>query len=414
MGRKSTFRRTSSALVRKWPSRKRCTRMPWCSKRATWRKARAACPGSNKSANTSRPRLWRCRSARTCKRLRSTNSSSSSCIRSSLPRHGRAGQNSGLGGRFHWLPEGRNTMWKGFQKPKRLASELESLTEKYGRFSAQPFERGWGTTVGNALRRALLSSIEGAAITAVKIEGVLHEFSSIPGVVEDATDIILNLKQVPIKLNTDLPKTIYVNVENPGPVTSAQIEEDADFAVLDKSVYIATVSEGGKLQIEMRAKNGRGYVAADRNYDEDLPIGYIRAARVNPPCAKANKPVKDHMSIFINCEEPVDTIEAPQDIAHDPRLEHLDRSVEELELSVRSYNCLKNANIQTIRELVQKSENEMLKTKNFGRKSLNEIKDILVKMGLALGMKFDEHGRIIWPPLPSQTAAPASEDTVGL
>ena len=166
-------------------------------------------------------------------------------------------------------------MWKGFQKPKRLASELESLTEKYGRFSAQPFERGWGTTVGNGLRRALLSSIEGAAITAVKIEGVLHEFSSIPGVVEDATDIILNLKQVPIKLNTDLPKTIFFNVEHPGPVTSAQIEEDADFAVLDKSVYIATVSEGGKLQIEMRVKNGRGYVAADRNYDEDLPIGYI-------------------------------------------------------------------------------------------------------------------------------------------
>src|SRR5713101_1840850 len=270
-------------------------------------------------------------------------------------------------------------MWKGFQKPKRLASELESLTEKYGRFSAQPFERGWGTTVGNALRRALLSSIEGAAITAVKIEGVLHEFSSIPGVVEDATDIILNLKQVPIKLNTDLPKTIYINVENPGPVTSAQIEEDADFAVLDKSVYISTVSEGGKLQIEMRVKNGRGYVAADRNYDEDLPIGYIPVDSVHSPVRKVNY------------------------------------SVEELELSVRSYNCLKNANIQTIRELVQKSENEMLKTKNFGRKSLNEIKDILTKMGLSLGMKFDEHGRIIWPPLPSQTAPPAStEDTVGL
>jgi len=183
-------------------------------------------------------------------------------------------------------------MWKGFQKPKRLASELESLTEKYGRFSAQPFERGWGTTVGNALRRALLSSIEGAAITAVKIEGVLHEFSSIPGVVEDATDIILNLKQVPIKLNTDLPKTIYVNVEQAGPVTSAQIEEDADFAVLDKSVYIATVSEGGKLQIEMRAKNGRGYVAADRNYDEDLPIGYIPVDSVHSRCARLTTPSK--------------------------------------------------------------------------------------------------------------------------
>src|SRR3984885_12585331 len=135
-------------------------------------------------------------------------------------------------------PEGRNRMWKGFQKPKRLASELESLTEKYGRFSAQPFERGWGTTVGNALRRALLSSIEGAAITAVKIEGVLHEFSPIPGVVEDATDIILNLKQVPLKLNTDQSKTLTLTVDVPGPVTSAKIEEDADIAVLDKNIYI--------------------------------------------------------------------------------------------------------------------------------------------------------------------------------
>src|ERR1700748_1837601 len=349
-------------------------------------------------------------------------------------------------------PEGRNRMWKGFQKPKRLATELESLTDKFGKFSAQPFERGWGTTVGNALRRALLSSIEGAAITAVKIEGVLHEFSSIPGVVEDATHIILKLKQVPIKLNTDLPKTIYLNVEAPGPVTSANIEEDADFAVLDKSVYIATVSEGGKLQIEMRAKNGRGYITPPPNHDKPLPIGYIPVDSVHSPVRKVNysveaarlgqmtdyeklmievwtngaitpqdsiglaaKLVKDHMSIFINFEEPTDVTELPQEITNDPRLEHLDRSVEELELSVRSYNCLKNANIQTIRELVQKSENEMLKTKNFGRKSLNEIKDILVKMGLSLGMKFDEHGRIIWPPLPSQTAPPTSmEDTAGL
>src|SRR3954469_16058353 len=305
-------------------------------------------------------------------------------------------------------------MWKGFQKPKRLAAELESLTDKYGKFSAQPFERGWGTTVGNALRRALLSSIEGAAITAVKIEGVLHKFSSIPGVVEDATDIILNLKQVPIKLNTDLPKTIYVNVENPGPVTSAQIEEDADFAVLDKSVYIATVSEGGKLQIEMRAKNGRGYVAADRNYDEDLPIGYIPVDSVHSPVRKVNyaveaarlgqmtdydklmlevwtngaispqdaigqaaKLLKDHMAIFFNFEETPEVAEEPAERAANQMNEVLNRSVEELELSVRSYNCLKNANIQTIGDLVQKSESEMLRTKNFGRKSLNEIKEIL-------------------------------------
>jgi DNA-directed RNA polymerase subunit alpha len=342
-------------------------------------------------------------------------------------------------------------MWKGFQKPKRLATELESLTDKFGKFSAQPFERGWGTTVGNSLRRALLSSIEGAAITAVKIEGVLHEFSSIPGVVEDATDIILNLKQVPLKLNNDQPKTIYVNVENPGIVTSAMIEEDSDFAVLDKTVYIATVNEGGKLQLEMRVKNGRGYVSADRNFDEDLPIGYIPVDSVHSPVRKVNysveaarlgqmtdyeklalevwtngaitpqdaiglasKLIKDHMSIFINFEEQPEVVEESVESYNDPRVEHLDRSVEELELSVRSYNCLKNANIQTIRELVQKSENEMLKTKNFGRKSLNEIKEILNKMGLSLGMKFDEHGRIIWPPLPSQTAPLTPEETAGL
>ena len=342
-------------------------------------------------------------------------------------------------------------MWKGFQKPKRLAAELDSLTDKYGKFSAQPFERGWGTTVGNALRRALLSSIEGAAITAVKIEGVLHEFSSIPGVVEDATDIILNLKQVPLKLNNDQPKTITLNAEAAGVVTSAMIEEDADFAVLDKSVYIATVSEGGKLQLEMRVKNGRGYVGADRNFDEDLPIGYIPVDSVHSPVRKVNysveaarlgqmtdydrlmlevwtngaitpqdaiglaaKLIKDHMSIFINFEEPTELPEESVESYNDPRLEHLDRSVEELELSVRSYNCLKNANIQTIRELVQKTENEMLKTKNFGRKSLNEIKEILTRMGLGLGMKFDEHGRIIWPPLPSQTAPPTPEETTAI
>jgi DNA-directed RNA polymerase subunit alpha len=341
-------------------------------------------------------------------------------------------------------------MWKGFQKPKRLAADLESLTDKFGKFNAQPFERGWATTVGNSLRRALLSSIEGAAITAVRIEGVLHEFSSIPGLVEDATDVILNLKQVPLKLNTDLPKTIYLNVDNPGIVTSAMIDEDADFAVLDKTIYIATVSEGGKLQMEMRVKNGRGYIGADRNFDEDLPIGYIPVDSVHSPVRKVNyaveaarlgqmtdyeklslevwtngaitpqdaiglasKLIKDHMSIFINFEEPAEVSEEMTEIYSDPRMEHLDRSVEELELSVRSYNCLKNANIQTIRELVQKTESEMLRTKNFGRKSLNEIKEILTKMGLALGMKFDEHGRIIWPPLPSQTAPPATEETTG-
>ncbi|HEY6291149.1 MAG TPA: DNA-directed RNA polymerase subunit alpha [Terriglobia bacterium] len=329
-------------------------------------------------------------------------------------------------------------LWKGFQKPKRLVSDLETLTDKYGKFQAQPFERGFGTTIGNALRRVLLSSIEGAAFTAVRIEGVLHEFSLIAGVVEDATDIILNLKQVPLKMNVEGVKTLYLKVDQPGQVTSRMIQEDPDVEVLDKDVYLATVSEGGRLEIEMRVKIGRGYVSAEKNYDEDLPIGYIPVDSVHSPIRKVNytveaarlgqmtdydkltlevwtngavsppdavglaaKLVKDHMSIFINFDEEPETEETVT-VAPVPRVpmapnENLDRSVEELELSVRSYNCLKNANITTIRELVQKTESEMLKTKNFGRKSLNEIKEILGSMGLSLGMKFDERGAPIMP-----------------
>ena len=162
----------------------------------------------------------------------------------------------------------------------------ETLTDKYGIFWAQPFERGFGTTIGNALRRVLLSSIEGAAVTAVKIEGVLHEFQSIPGVVEDATDIILNLKQIPFKLNGDAPKAIYLRADQPGVVTSGMIEADADVEVLDKDVYIATVSEGGKLDMEMRLKRGRGYVSADKNFDEDLGIGFIPIDSVHSPGAQ--------------------------------------------------------------------------------------------------------------------------------
>jgi DNA-directed RNA polymerase subunit alpha len=328
-------------------------------------------------------------------------------------------------------------LWKGFQKPKRLACNVDSLTDKYGQFNAQPFERGFGTTIGNALRRVLLSSIEGAAITAVKIEGVLHEFSSIPGVVEDATDIILNLKQIPLKMNVEGPKTLYLNVDRPGEVTSRMIQEDSDVEILDKDVYLATVSEGGKLQIEMRVKLGRGYVPAEKNFDEDLSIGYIPLDSAHSPIRKVNytveaarlgqmtdydkltldvwtngavapadsiglaaKLLKDHMNIFINFEEEPEAEEVPVEKTVEVRNENLDRSVEELELSVRSYNCLKNANISTIRELVQKTEQDMLKTKNFGRKSLNEIKEILASMGLSLGMKFDEKGAPMMPPPP--------------
>jgi DNA-directed RNA polymerase subunit alpha len=323
-------------------------------------------------------------------------------------------------------------LWKGFQKPKRLATDTETLTDQYGHFWAQPFERGFGTTIGNALRRVLLSSIEGAAVTAVKIEGVLHEFQSIPGVVEDATDIILNMKQIPFRLNGDAAKAIYLRADQPGVVTSGMIEADADVEVLDKDVYIATVSEGGKIDMEMRLKRGRGYVSADKNFDEDLGLGFIPIDSVHSPVRKCNysveaarlgqitdydklaieiwtngsvtpadslglaaKLLKDHMNIFINFEEELEAQAAGLGDKPEIRNENLNRSVEELELSVRSYNCLKNANIQTIGELVQKSEAEMLKTKNFGRKSLNEIKEILASMGLGLGMKIDDQGNAV-------------------
>jgi DNA-directed RNA polymerase subunit alpha len=317
-------------------------------------------------------------------------------------------------------------LWKGFQRPKRLEFERETLNDRFGRFSAQPFERGFGTTVGNAMRRVLLSSIEGAAVTAVKIEGVLHEFSPIQGVVEDATDIILNLKQIPLKLHTDQPKTVTVRALKPGVVRARDISADADVEVLEPDAHIATVSEGGKLEMELRLKRGRGYMAADKNFDEDLGIGWIPIDSVHSPVKKVNyvveaarigqttdydkltlevwtngavtprdavslgaKLIRDHFTIFVGLDEPG---EPAFDAGGEPARsinEHLDKSVEELELSVRSYNCLRNANIKTIRELVQKTEGDMLKTKNFGRKSLNEIKDILGTMGLSLGMRLD-------------------------
>jgi DNA-directed RNA polymerase subunit alpha len=301
-------------------------------------------------------------------------------------------------------------------------------------FTAQPFERGFGSTIGTGLRRVLLSSIEGAAITAVRIEGVAHEFSPIPGVVEDATDIILNLKQIPFKMMSEGMRTVRLKVDAPGEVLSGQIETDSEIEVLDRNMHIATIGEGGKLSIEMRIKSGRGYVGADRNNDEDLAVGYIPIDSVHSPVRKVNysveaarlgqmtdydkltievwtngaispadaigqasKLLKDHMAIFINFEELPETAEEPAERGMDKINEVLNRSVEELELSVRSYNCLKNANIQTIGDLVQKTEAEMLRTKNFGRKSLNEIKEILSSLGLGFGMKFDSQGRLIAP-----------------
>jgi DNA-directed RNA polymerase subunit alpha len=319
-------------------------------------------------------------------------------------------------------------LWKGFQRPKRLEFERETLTDRFGRFYAQPFERGFGTTIGNAMRRVLLSSVEGAAITAVKIEGVLHEFSPIPGVVEDATDIILNLKQIPLKLHVDHTKTLTLKIDKAGEVRARDIQADGDVEILEPDAHIATVADHGKLHMEMRMKRGRGYVSADKNFDEDLGIGWIPIDSVHSPVKKVNylveaarlgqttdydkltvdvwtngsinprdavslasKLVRDHLNIFINLEDVGDLqLDALADTPRAALNENLDKSVEELELSVRSYNCLKNANIRTIRELVQKTEGEMLKTKNFGRKSLNEIKEILSGMGLSLGMRLDQ------------------------
>jgi DNA-directed RNA polymerase subunit alpha len=316
-------------------------------------------------------------------------------------------------------------LWADFQKPKKLEYDSETLTPNYGKFTAQPFERGFGTTIGNALRRVLLSSIEGAAVTAVRVEGVLHEFSSLTGVVEDMTDIVLNLKQIPFKLHTSGPKTLYLEKKGAGTVTAADIDEDPDIEILDTSVYICTLSKEGSLKLEIRIRHGRGYVIADKNADADLPLGYIPVDSIHSPVRRVNFRVEgarvgqvtdydrlvleiwtngavspqeslglaadllgDHLRIFstfetrVGEEEPI--IEGP---SVDPRLsELLGKPIEELDLSVRSANCLKNANIRTLGDLVQRTEREMLSTKNFGRKSLDEIKDVLSSLGLSFGM----------------------------
>jgi len=317
--------------------------------------------------------------------------------------------------------------------PSRLNVESETLTDRYGKFYAQPFERGFGTTIGNSIRRALLSSIQGAAVTAVKIEGVEHEFSPIKGVVEDATDIILNLKQIPFKLHGSGPKTLTISKKGKGEVLSGDIQADAEVEILDPNIHIATISGSGAFNVEMRLKKGRGYVSAEFNNDDDLSVGYIPIDSVHTPIKKVNytvektrqgsntefdkltievwtdgsvkpedaiglaaKLVKDHMSIFINFEEDEEEYKY-EDITRPPLMRNdlLDKPVDELELSVRSYNCLKNADIRTIRDLIRRTEKEMLHTKNFGKKSLTEIKDLLHGMGLDFGMEFDEQGNPI-------------------
>lgn len=315
-------------------------------------------------------------------------------------------------------------LWSDFQKPKKLDYDPETLTPNYGRFIAQPFERGFGTTIGNALRRVLLSSIEGAAVTAVRVEGVLHEFSSLTGVVEDMTDVVLNLKQIPFKLHGEGPKTLYLEKNGPGIVTAADFEKDSEIEILDQTAHIATLSKEGSLKLEARLKRGRGYQVADRNADSDLPLGYIPIDSIHSPVRRVNYHVEgarvgqmtdydrlileiwtngavspqeavslaadllgDHLRIFSTFESRGEAVEEAAAPEVDPRLaELLAKPIEELDLSVRSANCLKNANIRTLGDLVQRTEREMLSTKNFGRKSLDEIKDVLANMGLSFGM----------------------------
>ena len=327
--------------------------------------------------------------------------------------------------------------WKDLIRPKRVEVEKETLTPFYGKFTAEPFERGLGLTIGNSLRRILLSSLQGAAITSVKIDGVLHEFSTIPGVKEDVTEIILNLKEVRLKLHTEGPKTIRVKAEGPKVLKAGDIITGDAVEILNPEHYLATLSKDAKLSMEMAVKMSKGYISAERNKEENQPIGTIPIDAIFSPIKKVNytvtnarvgqitdydrlilevwtdgslnpeeavvhasKILKDQLSIFITFEEEEEEeeeeekeMEVSGDEGEKKGLnENLFRSVDELELSVRSANCLKHANIKLIGDLVQKTEAEILATKNFGRKSLNEIKEILAEMGLSLGMKVEN-----WP-----------------
>src|SRR5512140_1598109 len=313
--------------------------------------------------------------------------------------------------------------WRDLIKPKKLEAEDKNLTATYGKFVGEPFERGFGITVGNSLRRILLSSLQGSAISAVKIKGVLHEFSTLPGVREDVTDLILNLKEVRLKLNDGLQDTARIEAKGEGIVKAGDIKAGPNVEILNPDLHIATLSKEGKLDVELTIKVGRGYVPAERNKDEDAPVGTIPIDAIFSPIRKVNYTItnarvgqrtdydklnlevwtdgsvrpddaiayaarilQDQLSIFVNFEETPEAAETPEQ-RHPSLNENLFRSVAELELSVRSANCLQNAGIKYIGELVQKSEAEMLKTKNFGRKSLNEIKEILREMGLDFGMQ---------------------------
>jgi DNA-directed RNA polymerase subunit alpha len=320
--------------------------------------------------------------------------------------------------------------WRDLIKPRGLTIDQESLSNTYGKFVAEPLERGFGITLGNALRRVLLSSLQGAAITSIKVEGVEHEFMTIPEVAEDVTDIILNLKEVLLQIHTNEVKTIRIEADGPKEIKAGDIITDGQVEVLNPGHHILTISEGGRVRMEMTARRGRSYVSADKNKVPGAPLGTIPIDALFSPIRKVNyqvtnarvgqqtdydkltlevwtdgsvtpadavafaaKIIKEQLSIFINFDETEEPVEEVKPVEEHKLNENLFRSVDELELSVRSANCLQNANIKTIGDLVQKTEAEMLKTKNFGRKSLKEIKEILAEMGLSLGMKLEN-----WPP----------------
>lgn len=319
--------------------------------------------------------------------------------------------------------------WRELIRPKGFEVDKETLSDKYGRFIVRPLERGYGVTLGNSLRRTLLSSMMGSAVTAIKIDGVLHEFSTIPDVLEDVTDIVLNFKQIRFKQHDAEPVTLRISKKGPGPVTAADIQVNDRVEVLNPEQHICTLGEGAKLDCEIMVTYGRGYVEAE-NHKKELPVGYIALDSLHSPIRRVNyavsnarvgqrtdydslelevwtdgslkpeeavslgsKILKEQLQIFLTFDENLEPREEEVHMSPPKLNDNLFRSVDDLELSVRSANCLKNANIRFIGELVTKSEAEMLKTKNFGRKSLNEIKEILQNMGLNLGMKIDG-----WPP----------------
>lgn len=316
--------------------------------------------------------------------------------------------------------------WRDLIRPRGVEVDASSKSSTYGKFSCEPLERGYGYTIGNSLRRILLSSLQGTAVTAIRIEGALHEFTSLPDVKEDVTEIILNIKELRLRSFDEQPATLEIDFTGPGTVYASDIKAPPSIEILNPEHPIANLVEGGKLQMLMEAEQGKGYVRADVKRSADMPIGTIPIDAIFSPINRVNytvtdarvgqhtdydkltielwsdgsvlpddalayaaKILKEQVSIFINFDETAEPEESQDDELESERNEHLSRPVSELELSVRSANCLQNANIRFIGELVQRTEAEMLKTKNFGRKSLREIKDLLTSMDLELGMKIE-------------------------